>query len=971
VSSADIGSSAPYDERRPLQPGPPLRIRAWLPGGARLRSHPRLRPWMYVAWIAATLALGTWGFRARRFGTHGTARSGEHSLTVIQSLFRAVKLFALDIGPAASPGTPPNWQIGVAGALAALLVLRALFALAGDRLRQWVGRRFLKAHVIVCGGGVHGSRLAQELSKDHDVVVIDRDADAPAMNAPLGVNEWRVVGDAVQPHTLLSAGVKRANWVVAVTGNDFVNSQVVSAIQGLFKSPDRREAPQDRAHVLVQVEDPSLARFLEEAPEGFGEDGHMRERSQRGSERTARPVVTPFSANAIAAENLLTDTTIKLAGDSEGPLLKARDGKAPHLILAGDHPLLDAIVLGGYRRWRVRILRDQELQSDVRRPPLRISLYGPGAESRVERLRHRWRPESFVLDLEARDIDPTAEGSIEEDDWLQKRDVAGHAIVACEEELEGVRMTLAVRRALGESVLMTRITTQPESVLDERLRERRHDLAAIDVRAIADLSFDLDAMGRVAARERLIRALVHPPLDKSGAEDRAAKFFAQRDLGIHSDPAWRVSPREIVLLRSLVAPVPVSALLRAGLAVNVATAANLRVVAERLTRDLPDDAFAAWCEYARRAPPHALDDALGATDGGGVESLAHAVLRLRKATLDSQRRTGGAHSRTVAVFAGAADSMTAETRDALRPILRRSLDGYTGTVISGGTSAGVPGLVGEVARELGLQAIGYAPSGRGDPRLYPVIRETHGSSDFSIRDALAMWSDLLGDDVKVGDVHVVVCPGGVITREELLLARALGARVAWIDPADDADMPLEDDLPFDADDIWQLPADPMTLRAFLRWRDPPDALPDALREELAKYLHNDYRRKQRGRKPTSDPSMAPWEELLPYLQLSNLLAADDIPNKLAVVEKRLSKRGNRLRLTDDEIERLAEIEHGRWNLERLTSGWQLGERRVSRRPTPYLAPWTELNDDVKEYDRESVRNIGPALEACGWGVVDA
>ena len=92
---------------------------------------------------------------------------------------------------------------------------------------------------------------------------------------------------------------------------------------------------------------------------------------------------------------------------------------------------------------------------------------------------------------------------------------------------------------------------------------------------------------------------------------------------------------------------------------------------------------------------------------------------------------------------------------------------------------------------------------------------------------------------------------------------------------------------------------------------------------------------------------------------------------IRLLERQAMHRIDAGSLTDDEIERLAEIEHGRWNLERLTSGWQLGERRVSRRLTPYLAPWTELNDDVKEYDRESVRNIGPALEACGWGVVDA
>jgi hypothetical protein len=279
--------------------------------------------------------------------------------------------------------------------------------------------------------------------------------------------------------------------------------------------------------------------------------------------------------------------------------------------------------------------------------------------------------------------------------------------------------------------------------------------------------------------------------------------------------------------------------------------------------------------------------------------------------------------------------------------------------------------VGEVARELGLSAVGYAPAGRGDPELYPVLRETADSSAFSVREPLAMWSEILGKGIDINDVHVVVCPGGPITRAELLLARGLGALVAWLDPADEADMPLDDDLPFGADDVWELPADAMTLRAFLRWRGLPNALPEQFREELAKYLHSDYRRKQRDRKPSGDPSMAPWEELLPYLQLSNLLQADDIPNKLAAVGKRLDKPGQRLHLSEEQIELLAEIEHGRWNLERLTSGWQLGERRVSRRVTPYLKPWEALTNEAKEYDREAVRNIDPALEACGWGVADA
>jgi hypothetical protein len=38
-------------------------------------------------------------------------------------------------------------------------------------------------------------------------------------------------------------------------------------------------------------------------------------------------------------------------------------------------------------------------------------------------------------------------------------------------------------------------------------------------------------------------------------------------------------------------------------------------------------------------------------------------------------------------------------------------------------------------------------------------------------------------------------------------------------------------------------------------------------------------------------------------------AADDIPNKLAAVGKRLPRPGHRLKLTYDDVELLAEIEH--------------------------------------------------------------
>jgi hypothetical protein len=37
---------------------------------------------------------------------------------------------------------------------------------------------------------------------------------------------------------------------------------------------------------------------------------------------------------------------------------------------------------------------------------------------------------------------------------------------------------------------------------------------------------------------------------------------------------------------------------------------------------------------------------------------------------------------------------------------------------------------------------------------------------------------------------------------------------------------------------------------------------------------------------------------------------------------------------------------------------------------PSLKPWDELTDQVKQWDRDSVCNIDPALAQAGWGVAE-
>jgi hypothetical protein len=64
-----------------------------------------------------------------------------------------------------------------------------------------------------------------------------------------------------------------------------------------------------------------------------------------------------------------------------------------------------------------------------------MSLYGPDAEERLERLIQSVRPEASLVDLEARNVELGGETPVAQDDWLHRRTTADHAIVACSSEL--------------------------------------------------------------------------------------------------------------------------------------------------------------------------------------------------------------------------------------------------------------------------------------------------------------------------------------------------------------------------------------------------------------------------------------------------------------------------------------------------------------------------------------------------------
>jgi len=153
-----------------------------------------------------------------------------------------------------------------------------------------------------------------------------------------------------------------------------------------------------------------------------------------------------------------------------------------------------------------------------------------------------------------------------------------------------------------------------------------------------------------------------------------------------------------------------------------------------------------------------------------------------------------------------------------------------------------------------------------------------------------------------------------------------------------------------------------------------DGLHPEARERIARAIHARYLENQRTRKPATDPAMQPWDELAEALKESNRAQAGDIARKLAAIGYRLNATGGPppLALTGEQVERLAVLEHERWVAERQAAGWTLGPvKDVERRVTPYLVDWAELAEEIREYDREAVREIPALLASAGLKVEPA
>jgi hypothetical protein len=900
------------------------------------RNGGRLSRWMWLGLFVVTVGLGAWGF---------ADLAQQEQLTAPDVLYRTARLFTLNLD-VQSPDHPP-WQLWAAAVLAPLLLVRGIAELFRERLRGAMVQLFVRPEVVVLGAGHRAAALAAAAPTSavrrwlRAVVVAD--ADARALGPVYATGAWTVVADGLSPRSLRRAAVRRSRQVVVATGDDRLNAVVATQVQAL-----RARGPAD-GDVYVEVDDPALTRALG----GGEEDGDT---------------LVAFNAAALASAQVVDEFDRRY-----GPVVGAGDERRS-VALFGSGPLVTAMLLELRRRMvRSRAAADA---------PPQVVVVGPGAGRSLDELRGLLGGEPELLDITVVDdaLD-TAVGLKPNTALRLGEQRLRWALVLAADDIGGGPIALTVGRHLGGGGRLGLVTESPHSAFGRRI-ERQAEAdpisASITVFRVPDRAYPLHLLQEQRIPDRLARARHElagstprwSELDRATRDDRrAAESLEYAGLRLRRVPVTASTAftrgEEQVLSAYRVAGF--AELAWAGVSPDLRHPALLVRIGHKLLDSGAAEAFDVWCEIARLASAKNPVPADPAADGELADDVRRLLLLRRcqlgdadaASSLAAATTDGPLTSDQLVVVGGTPAAAPAQLRAGLEWVV--CLPQLTGTVVAPTGSTGV----GQVLHDLAAAAGG----------TFAV--ESPGTGVAAVRRyfinlcARAVLAGVRGGASPAPVVRVLAVPGDPGMWTVLHLLRVLGTPIGWL-PVAGAGEPVPDpdaQLLGGSAGLVTLPIDRGTVRAFLRrgrWPGDP-----ATRDAAAASIHEKYRDRQGAHKESDDPALRPFAELPGSLKDSNRAFVDDIPAKLAAAGlhlRPLAAAGWPPHWPDPATaELLAEMEHGRWNAERLLAGWESGPRDIARFRSPHLVPWDVLSTEAKEWDKQIVGDLRAALADAGLG----
>jgi hypothetical protein len=153
-------------------------------------------------------------------------------------------------------------------------------------------------------------------------------------------------------------------------------------------------------------------------------------------------------------------------------------------------------------------------------------------------------------------------------------------------------------------------------------------------------------------------------------------------------------------------------------------------------------------------------------------------------------------------------------------LVLESFHNFEGTIVSGGTTSGISGFVGEVQQRYSttVRTVGYVPKTKTSlvDKRYREIRFTDGEK-FSPLEPLQYWIDIIASGIKAAGVKLLGINGGRISAIEYRMALALGAQVAIVVGSGmEADQLLLDNEWNNSKNLISMPNDAETLWAFIQ-----------------------------------------------------------------------------------------------------------------------------------------------------------
>ncbi len=290
--------------------------------------------------LLVSLILGYIGF-----WKYTRAIGASHSATDL--LYKTIQLTTLESGAVSGP---VSWELEVARFLVPVLTASTAILAAAVLFRkqlQMIRLRFLRDHVIVCGLGDKGARLASALRRrGYDVVAIEPDESNPSIDFCREIGVIVLEGDATDPTLLRKTAVQRASHLVSLCGVDGVNAEIAMLSRQL--TANRK---QGALHCSIHLVNPDLCELLRE--------------HEFGSQAFPNFRLEMFNIYELGARALIRDFPPCEPGSGTNPA-------GSHILVVGPGKLGESLVIQSARAWYEQTRGDDGL--------LRITLVGRDAE---------------------------------------------------------------------------------------------------------------------------------------------------------------------------------------------------------------------------------------------------------------------------------------------------------------------------------------------------------------------------------------------------------------------------------------------------------------------------------------------------------------------------------------------------------------------------------------------------------------